>query len=55
MVPEISNNYQSANGTWSGVIGLLVSDQADVGTDKYVMTVFRFQVINYMSTAFKLK
>ena len=47
--------YVNDNGSWGGVIGLLVSDEADVGIEKYGMTFERKAVVNYVSVAFNLK
>ena len=55
MTPETANSYQSANGTWSGVIGLLVRGHTDIGLSLFAMTAERRPVVNYISNAFNAK
>jgi hypothetical protein len=48
-------SYESENGTWNGVIGLLASDQVDVAVGKFAMTSSRLSVASYLSVIFPAK
>jgi hypothetical protein len=49
MKPEDGRYGSLSNGTWSGMIGMLVRQEADVAVGAYVMTERLLEHVNFAS------
>ena len=52
---ELDTSYLSENGTWKGIISLLISGQTDVAIGQFGMTAERKNVVNFISVTTRNK
>ena len=50
-----TNSYVDNNGTWGGVIDLMLSNEVEVGIERFLMTPERNEVVNFISVAYRIK
>jgi hypothetical protein len=53
--PDGTYGLQKANGTWSGVVGMVATDEVEIGIGLFSFTEERMDVIDYLPPILNLK
>jgi hypothetical protein len=53
--PGRSYSLDSENGSWNGIVGMIASDDLDVGIGKFAVTSSRISHVSYLSVIFPAK